>query len=528
MRFNIKSNRGFSKKTDNHPKAKRPYKPVTINSIQELIDLDGYIHSNIDNFYASYEKLNFQKPFRNLKIIKNKLIASNKSACEALEQARSAMEDTWGINKQELQNSLVDKEGKSKNPAYDAITKNFDQIFGSKSANQKREWDLAKIKKTSLAYQPILNLLNQNTIGRKPDEPYYSVRTRIEELVNKIKGLIPSDEKDFDKSVMQEMVTLKNGSKGKQTNSQYIVLQTRQILGLILEPLIAQLVATQLVGKDGVIKAIGEKGELADVSVQFNTQLFGLNIKSSKTEYINKTSTHIINPKQFWGDADYTAKYLPAATLVDYAFWNMIALRQYGIVNRKGLQLPQMKNIQKQFLTEVLGVYQLVYLYTVMGGHTSGAVEPNLNMAYIKNNPKVFTQLKDEDLENYYIILRNRVFTTDEVYQAMINKYATNSPDNAKEWAEIQKWIVATGVQANTLKELHNRKKEYIKEQVAFFGRKEIPRTRSDYISYSLLRSDPEIAKIIETIYRKWSLSKESYYVKYKVNIDQLLNTKTK
>ena len=117
----------------------------------------------------------------------------------------------------------------------------------------------------------------------------------------------------------------------------------------------------------------------------------------------------------------------------------MIALRQYGVVNRKGLQLPQMKNIQKQFLTEVLGVYQLVYLYTVMGGHTSDAVEPNLNMAYIKNNPKAFTQLKDEDLENYYIILRNRVFYTDEVYQAMINKYATNSPDKAKEWAEIQK-----------------------------------------------------------------------------------------
>ena len=108
-----------------------------------------------------------------------------------------------------------------------------------------------------------------------------------------------SGEKGFNKSVMQEKVILKNGSEGKQTNSQYIVLQTRQILGLILEPLIAQLVATQLVGKDGVIKPIGEKGELADVSVKFNTQLFGLNIKSSKTEYINKTSTHIINPKQF-------------------------------------------------------------------------------------------------------------------------------------------------------------------------------------------------------------------------------------
>jgi len=58
-------------------------------------------------------------------------------------------------------------------------------------------------------------------------------------------------------------------------------------------------------------------------------------------------------------------------------------------------------------------------------------------------------------------------------------------------------------VQANTLKELHNRKKEYIKEQVAFFGRKEIPRTRSEYITYELLRGDPTIAKYIEDIYKK-------------------------
>ena len=208
MRFDIKSDKGFGKKTDNHPKAKRPYKPVAIQSIDELVGLKGYIHSNIDNFSTSYENLNFDIPFRNLQTIKKKLIASNNSACEALKQARIAIEGIWGINKRELEESLVDKEGKSKNPAYDAITKNFDQIFGSKSANQKREWDWEKIKNTSLAYQPILKLLNQNTIGRKPDEPYYSVRTRIKELVQKIKDLIPSDEKDFDKDVMQEMVTL--------------------------------------------------------------------------------------------------------------------------------------------------------------------------------------------------------------------------------------------------------------------------------------------------------------------------------
>ena len=139
MRFDIKSDKGFGKKTDNHPKAKRPYKPVAIQSMDELVGLKGYIHSNIDNFSTSYENLNFDIPLGNLQNIKKKLIASNKSACEALKQARIAMETTSGINKQELKASLEDKERKSKNQAYDDITKNFDQIFGSKSANQKRE-----------------------------------------------------------------------------------------------------------------------------------------------------------------------------------------------------------------------------------------------------------------------------------------------------------------------------------------------------------------------------------------------------
>ncbi len=136
MKFYTKGNKGFSKNAENYPQAKRPYKPVTINSIQELIDLDGYIHSNIDNFYASYEKLNFQTPFRNLKIIKNKLIENNKTACKTLAENREKMEQQTSnqINKVALEQTL--KEG---NQIYSNIEKQIYNIFSAKTTSNGKE-----------------------------------------------------------------------------------------------------------------------------------------------------------------------------------------------------------------------------------------------------------------------------------------------------------------------------------------------------------------------------------------------------
>ena len=60
-----------------------------------------------------------------------------------------------------------------------------------------------------------------------------------------------------------------------------------------------------------------------------------------------------------------------------------------------------------------------------------------------------------------------------------------------------------------SLQDLHQYKKTRIANNIKSatnFSKKHrdgVPVQRSDYISYSLLRSDPEIAKIIETIYRK-------------------------
>ena len=136
MKIYTKGNKGFSKNAENRPQAKRPYKPVTINSIQELIDLDGYIHSNIDNFYASYEKLNFQTPFRNLKIIKNKLIENNEEACQTLFEHRKEMEENTSnqINKEALEKTL--KEG---NKIYSNIEKKIYNIFSEKTTSTGKE-----------------------------------------------------------------------------------------------------------------------------------------------------------------------------------------------------------------------------------------------------------------------------------------------------------------------------------------------------------------------------------------------------
>ncbi len=111
----------------------------------------------------------------------------------------------------------------------------------------------------------------------------------------------------------------------------------------------------------------------------------------------------------------------------------MIALRKYGVSNQRGLQLPDFKEYQKEFLGDVLSIYQLVYLYSVMVTHAEDITEANLNTAYIKKNPQAFAQPNKESLENYYIFLSDRVFNTDEVYSAMIDQYKES------QWANIQK-----------------------------------------------------------------------------------------
>lgn len=509
MKIYTKGNKGFSKNPENRPQAKRPYEPVTINSIQELVNLKGYIHSNIDNFSESYEKLNFKTPLKNLKTIKNQLIKNNKEACETLAGNRTKMEENTNnqITRKALEDTL-----KKGNEIYSNMEKQIYNIFSAKTTSNGKEWTQKKVSDLLEQWQKIKDFIDDLPSELLSGGTYENNQTRIEAILKELED----SNKNFDIKKFERLHT------EKLTYSEWIVQQITQALGVAREPITA-LAISPLFNK---VTPSGNFQKLDDLKVEIElpdlSKLpFGLNIKSSAINYINQTDSHKINLEKFWG-TEYQTKYLPSASLLDYAFWNMISLRKYGVSNQRGLQLPDFKENQKEFLGDVLSIYQLVYLYSVMVTHAEDITKANLNTAYIKQNPQAFTQPSKEALENYYIFLSDQVFNTDEVYSAMIAKYKKS------QWADVQTWIVATGVQANTLKELHNRKKDYIKEQVAFFGRKEIPKTRSQYITYQLLRDDPTIAKYIEDIYKKWSLSKEFYYVKYKVNINQLLNIKTK
>lgn len=97
----------LKKKTRTTFQAAEPTSRVRVLSLTELKKMDGYIHSNLDNFLASYKNFRSSDLIKLLTKAREQLVLKNELACQKLKEERKAMEDIVQINAQILKDAIL-------------------------------------------------------------------------------------------------------------------------------------------------------------------------------------------------------------------------------------------------------------------------------------------------------------------------------------------------------------------------------------------------------------------------------------
>ena len=121
---------------NNRPTPKRNYEPVSIGTLDDLINLKGYVHSNLDNFNKSYKELDFDTPMTYIKDMKQTLIKNNIKACNLLQKARENMRERYP----EINAGALEKDICGNNEAFSDLNTEIHKLFQEKNTTTgKRE-----------------------------------------------------------------------------------------------------------------------------------------------------------------------------------------------------------------------------------------------------------------------------------------------------------------------------------------------------------------------------------------------------
>ena len=465
----------------------RSYRTVKIQSIEELTSLDGYIHSHIKNYIASRETLGELNNISWVDGVKKDLLNRNWQAANALKLAREELEGA-------SVNYLINAEELTKIIQRNSEMKKFEGQFNKMQEIWQEEgtWTEDKInnlKKLTPQVQEMFKDMSDVTNS-----------TTLQTYIGATTKLDTSDKK--------ASKYLKTTSPKTQKKLSKAIVNTRlSAFGLLREVVIARALNTLHIDQQKVqALATGLPQNLTDVQLTIpDIGTFGFNIKSSSTTYYNQTKGHWINPDHFWGE--YKNDYGRAAHLIDYIFWNDMALRYYAVDSKQtDVALPPISNIQGKFTADIMAIYQLCYLFSVMVAHES--IQPNTWVIdEIKGTPDA---AQDKTIWSHYMISKNKVLNTDDVYFALIERYEKLKWDQ-----EAQSMIPQPSrLSSDMLSALHG----YKKTAVYSYGK-----NNKRHITYKELKDNPKIRKMINDIFKTWGLSHSKYYVKFKVDLGRLL-----
>ena len=465
----------------------RRYRTVKIQSIEELTSLDGYIHSHIKNYIASRETLGELNNISWVKGVKQSLLDRNWQAAKALKLAREELERTsanYHINAEELTKIIQSN----------LQMQNFEEEFNQMQKIWQEEGTWTKEKIDNLkARTPLINEMfkDMSDVTNSKTLPTYKGALQKLETSN---------------TIASQYLKTKN-QKTQKKLSEGIVNTRLSAFGLLREVAIARALDTLYNDQQKVqALATGLPQNLTDVQLTIpDIGTFGFNIKSSSTTYYNQTASHWIDMDHFWGE--HKNDYGRAAHLIDYIFWNDMALRYYAVDSKQtDVALPPISNIQGKFTADIMAIYQLCYLFSVMVAHES--IQPNTWVIdEIKGTPDA---AQDKTIWSHYMVSKNKVLNTDDVYFALIERYEKLKWDQ-----QAQSMIPQPSrLSSDMLSALH----DYKKIAVQSYGK-----NNKRHITYKELKDNPKIRKMINDIFKTWGLSHSKYYVKFKVDLGQLL-----